>query len=244
MYKGGVNLKYNLKNIFQKYNGIKYISYIFMIIASCILFISFIPVDNKAIKSSAELRIKNTDISLENSNATEADSSSIAVKTFVKNRYNSVNQLISKYFTALLSNDNSELAKYSNNVENIDANKRLIWQYIESYQSIDCYTMPGMINDTYIVVATYQVKYKDSLSVVPYLDYFYICTDMSGNIYISNNTMNEEVSAYNQIMYQDNTIKELSQTVSNEYENVLKNDSKLADLINSIQRNNANGNSN
>ena len=66
------------------------------------------------------------------------------------------------------------------------------------------------------------------------LDYFYISTDLSGNIYITNKAVSEEILAYNQLMYENNTIKGLEQLVANEYDTALKNDEQLAEFVNNL----------
>lgn len=227
-------MKYRLKDIFNKHI-FKYVSYILILVAVVVIIISLLPVKSVTISSSAEIVIRNT-----NSEVIETasePSSTIAVKTFAKNGYPNINHLIVGYYNALMTNDDGKISKYTDSVQNIDPYKRLInAQYIESYENIDCYTMPGLIDNTYIVVVSYQLKYKNFTTLTPYLDYFYICTDSSSNIYISNKSLSGEVEAYNDLMYENNVIKELSQYVSAEYEITLKNDIQLAEFINSIQQ--------
>jgi len=235
--KGGVTLKYRLEEIFEKYNIFKYASYMLILVAVLVIIIAFLPVNSsKATFSTGEVVIRNTDSDAIETVSGETSSALISVKTFSKNGNSFINQLVGRYYDALMANDDTKLSKYTDSVQNIDPLKRMInSQYIESYQSLDCYTMTGMIEGTYIVVALYQVKYKGISTVTSYLDYFYVCTDLSGNIYITNKAVSDEVSSYNQLMYENNTIKGLEQLVANEYDTALKNDIQLAEFVKNLQ---------
>lgn len=213
-----------------------------IVLAVGVIIIAFLPVNKKTKYSSAEVVIRNTESEvLETAtNATaanEASSEAISVRTFVKNGYPNINVLVGRYYDALMSNDDTKLSKYTDSVENIDPLKRIInAQYIESYQNIDCYTMTGMVEGTYIVAVLYQVKYKNISTVTSYLDCFYVCTDMSGNIYITNKPVSDEISAYNQLMYESNTIRSLAQYVASEYDAALKSDDQLAEFVQNLQQ--------
>ena len=235
--KGGVTLKYRLEEIFKKYNIFKYVSYMLILIAVVVIIIAFLPVNSKTTYSTGEVVIRNAESDVIETALGETGSAIISVKTFSKNSYPIINQLVGRYYDALMSNDGTKLSKYTDSVENIDPLKRIInSQYIESYQGLDCYTMTGLIEGTYIVVVLYQVKYKNILTVTSYLDYFYVCTDLSGNVYITNKAVSDEISAYNQLMYENNTIKGLEQFVANEYDTALKNDEQLAEFVKNLQQ--------
>ena len=230
-------MKYRLEEIFKKYNIFKYVSYMLILIAVVVIIIAFLPVNSKTTYSTGEVVIRNAESDDIETALGETGSATISVKTFSKNNYPIINQLVGRYYDALMSNDGTKLSKYTDSVENIDPLKRIInSQYIESYQGLDCYTMTGLIEGTYIVVVLYQVKYKNILTVTSYLDYFYVCTDLSGNVYITNKAVSDEISAYNQLMYENNTIKGLEQFVANEYDTALKNDEQLAEFVKNLQQ--------
>ena len=235
--KGGVKLKYRLEEIFKKYNIFKYVSYMLILVAIVVIIIAFIPMNTKMPYSNGDVVIRNQNSDVMETVAGETSDGLISVKTFSKNGYPIINQLVGKYYDALMANDDTKLSKYTDSVENIDPLKRKInAEYIESYQSLDCYTMTGIIEGTYIVVSLYQVKFKNIATVTSYLDYFYVCTDLSGNIYITNKAVSDEVSSYNQLMYENNTIKGLEQLVAIEYDTALKNDEQLAEFVKNLQQ--------
>ena len=235
--KGGVKLKYRLEEIFKKYNIFKYVSYVLILVAVLVIIIAFLPVNSKKTFSSGEVIIRNSQLDVNETTPGETSSTLISVKTFSKNGFPMINQLVGKYYDSLMTNDDTKLSKYTDSVENIDPLKRIInSQYIESYQSLDCYTMEGMIEGSYIVVALYQIKYKNISTVASYLDYFYVCTDISGNIFITNKAVSDEISAYNQLMYENNMIKGLEQLVASEYDTALKNDEQLAAFVKNLQQ--------
>ena len=237
--KGGAKLKYRLEEIFKKYNIFKYVSYMLILVAVVVIIIAFLPVRSNTTStySPGGVILRNANSDMIETSINETNSALISVKTFSKNGYPIINQLVGKYYDALMANDDTKLSKYTDSVENIDPLKRIInSQYIESYQSLDCYTMTGIIEGTYIVVALYQVKYKNISTVTSYLDYFYVCTDLSDNVYITNKAVSDEVSAYNQLMYENNTIKGLEQLVANEYDTALKSDEQLAGFVKNLQQ--------
>ena len=234
--KGGVTLKYRLEEIFKKYNIFKYVSYMLILVAVLVIIIAFLPANNKKY-STGEVVFRNAQSDVIETAPGEMSSTLISVEAFSKNDYPMINQLVERYYASLMTNDDIKLSKYTDSVENIDPLKRIInSQYIESYQSVDCYTMTGMIEGTYIVVVLYQVKYKGISTLTSYLDYFYVCTDLSGNIFITNKAVSDEITAYNQLMYENNTIKGLEQLVANEYDTALKNDEQLAAFVKNLQQ--------
>ena len=61
--------------------------------------------------------------------------------------------------------------------------------------------------------------------------YCYVCTDASGNLYVSNKEPGEDVSSYNDMMYKNSSITSIAQSVAAEYDNKLSTDSELSSLV-------------
>ena len=63
---------------------------------------------------------------------------------------------------------------------------KVLSEYIESYDNLQVYTKQGYDADSYFVSVVYDIKFKDVDTLNPSMDFFYICTDDEGKLYIDN----------------------------------------------------------
>ena len=142
-------------------------------------------------------------------------------KQFVRNGSETVNILIENYCDALKEGNEEMLAKYTDSTADIDGTYKSIFaRYVEDVTDINCYTMNGMLNNTYIVFVTYNVRY-----------YGYVCTDASGNLYVSNKEPGDDVSSYNEMMYKSTQITDIVAKVAEEHDRKLDEDKELAAFV-------------
>lgn len=160
--------------------------------------------------------------------ALKADSS----KQFVRNRSETVNILIENYCDALKEGNEEMLAKYTDSTADIDGTYKSIFaRYVEDVTDINCYTMNGMLNNTYIVFVTYNVRYYGYSTIIPATMYCYVCTDASGNLYVSNKEPGDDVSSYNEMMYKSTQITDIVAKVAEEHDRKLDEDKELAAFV-------------
>lgn len=211
---------------------------VLLLMTALALILALLPVNFGKFKSDIDVNIRKniseTFAELQQAVPQQASTavSTAAGKTFVRNGNEDVNLLVACYYKALIEDDAASLARYTDKVQNIDPLVRSIYaKLISEVTDLSCYTMNGMLSETYIVVATSYMHFKDFDSVLPNLNYFYICTDGSGNLYISNVEPGEDVQSYNQLMYKNSSIVGIINQFAAEYDAKLDEDEALADFL-------------
>lgn len=147
---------------------------------------------------------------------------------FKNNAYPEVNALIMDYYNAVTQGDVDKVLTLSNNVYETEKIRiREISKYIESYPSVEIYTKPGPIADSYLAYVNYQVKFAGYDNLAPGIQTFYICTAEDGTLYMNEGSVEEYITDYiKQINMQDDVV-ELFNKVAVEYNDLIVNDPNL-----------------
>lgn len=157
--------------------------------------------------------------------------------TFTVGSNEKINSLIENYYEALAAGNEERLAKYTDNVEGMSYEYRRIFsEYVEQVNEIDCYTMNGLLPNTFIVVAISNLSYKGYETQLPNVDKFYVCMDASGNYYVSNKEPADDVDAYNEMMYKNAAMAEIISKYARIYDEKLKENQELADFVSGFRQ--------
>lgn len=224
------NMKLNWEN--AREFVIKNLRYILVVILLIVLVVVLVQCSSKDKEKSAKKAEEESVevIPVEEPEEAEAESDELQV-----NAYENVNALVSQYFTALQTGDIESYKKICNDLsaeDQVRITKKS--EFIESYQNIVCYSKKGPIDNSYIVFAYYEIKFKDVASVAPGLKSLYICTDDSGALYINDAELDAEVEAYiNQLAAEDD-VKQLIETVNAKYNEVVSADQQLRVFITNL----------
>ena len=119
--------------------------------------------------------------------ALENSEQPISDQEYDKDENEQVHDLIGAYYTCYAEGDTDSILEYAYPMS--DAEKSYIQMYsgyVEEYQDITCYTKNGAEDGSYVVSATFEVKYQDVDTVAPGMDFFYVKTDDNGDLYIDN----------------------------------------------------------
>lgn len=105
--------------------------------------------------------------------------------------------LIDQYFTAKQAADAETIYRLFgwDDLTGIDDLRRLLQydaRYTDGYRNIVCYTRQGLTEDSYLVYVSYDLKFKNSLTLAPGLQWNYIKTKEDGSLYL---TDSESLSA-------------------------------------------------
>ena len=120
-----------------------------------------------------------------------------AAEPLLENAYPEVNELITRYYAALQSDDLDtvkSLLDYSEDKELLRMQENS--SHIESYNNIVCYTKSGLEPDSYVVYACYDVKFEGFDTLVPGLTPFYVSKNAEGSFYIHDWEHDPEAAAY------------------------------------------------
>ena len=101
-----------------------------------------------------------------------------------------VQDLIDRYFTAKQAADAETIYQLFGweDLTGIDDLRRLLQydaRYTDGYRNIVCYTRQGLTEDSYLVYVSYDLKFKNSLTLAPGLQWNYIKTKEDGTLYLT-----------------------------------------------------------
>lgn len=140
--------------------------------------------------------------------------------------------LVQRYFEAAKTADADTLNQIVETDTPFDAERlKMESEYIESYSNISCYTIPGIVDGTYIVYVYYEVKFLTIDTKAPSLVRFYICENSDGSMYINRRAMDGEVASYMHEVENWQEIRELSTDVNNKLKEAIDSDEKLKQFV-------------
>ena len=107
---------------------------------------------------------------------------------------------------------------------------------IEEYQTIDCYTLAGPEEGSFMVYVYSEVKVKEIDTLVSGLDGFYIRTNDAGKMMITMGEVSEEVEAQLTADREREDVAKLIQDVNRKFAEEVKNDGQLAEYYEELQK--------
>jgi len=100
-------------------------------------------------------------------------------------------------------------------------------EFIEGYSNISCYTIDGIVDGTYIVYISYDIKFLGIDTKVPSLVRFYICENEDGSMYINFRRQDGEVLTYMQEVASWQEVRDLVTQINVQAEDAYASDAKL-----------------
>ena len=84
------------------------------------------------------------------------------------------------------------MKQLTDNLDAADEAKVTNSTYIESYNDITVYTKPGLTDDSYVVYASYKLKFTDIKAEAPGLSQLYVMKNEDGSYIIHNDSSDEK----------------------------------------------------
>ncbi len=142
------------------------------------------------------------------------------------NAYPEVNDLIGRYYDALEAGDSAtalEINSYLSESEQMYIVE--MGEYIDRFTTIEVYTKPGPVENSYLAYVYYELKFVGSDVEGPGMGAYYVCCDAEGKYYINENPNEpEEVTTYIEEMSLQDDVVELNNRVSVEFNELITND--------------------
>lgn len=150
-----------------------------------------------------------------------------------------IDELIQKYFTSMANNDIETLRQILVEVLPEDeVSVKTGSEQIEQYDNVVCYTKTGNVENSYIVFASYEVKFVGINTTAPGLLSFYVITKEDGSLCIQNK-LDEEVKDYIQdIIVEDKEVADLFEASQKRYEQALSDDADLKAFVEGLESKN------
>lgn len=144
-----------------------------------------------------------------------------------KNAYANVNELMQSFCTAMADGDMDTVKA----IKDYNSDKEIITyqeksEFIERYDNINCYTKPGIEDNTYFVYVTYDVKFKDIETTAPGLNAFYVYTSEDGSLKIDGDTEENIKAAFKLVTNQDDVV-DLYNKINVSYTEAIASDEAL-----------------
>ncbi|MFV0342819.1 MAG: hypothetical protein ACK5JH_07975 [Anaerocolumna sp.] len=146
-----------------------------------------------------------------------------------KNSNKEINELITKYLNAKLAGTVDEFETLVNDktlIDIDDLNRKT--KYIEKYDNLTCYTKEGPEENTYLVYAYHEVKFKSIETLAPAMNEFYVKANEDGSLYIYLGAIDQETEKYFEEIRESDDVMDLIYTVNNKLDKILEKDTDLA----------------
>lgn len=146
-----------------------------------------------------------------------------------------VNNLVNQYFTAMATGDTdtlSSLCSELDDTEKIRIQKKA--EYTENYDNFVCYTKPGPEDNSYIVFAYYEIKFKNIDTMAPGLTSLYVKTAEDGTLYVYDGELDDNVSAYIKAIAAQDDVVDLLNKVDTKYSDASDADSTLKSFMEAL----------
>ncbi len=144
--------------------------------------------------------------------------------------YPEVNQLIYSYYQALADGNLDTLDRIYNKLDETDRLKiQKKSDYIDHYENIICYTKPGPIEDSFMVFASYEVKFKDYDSLAPGMNVWYVHRNEAGEYFIDDDDTDwaPNLIQYLKAVTTQDDIVDLNNRINVAYNDVVTNDKEF-----------------
>ena len=177
---------------------------------------------------------------------TELEQEVLELGAYAENEVPEINDLVSRYYAAYAAGNLEELVTLADPVSDMEKSYiQLMSQYVESYDNLNCYTKRGEEENTYLVSATFGMKFSGVEGTLPGLDFFYVRMNEAGALYIDNlyssfnsemkeQATSETVDALIDKFQQDTDVQKLKEDFQRKYTEVIENDVNLQNQVNTV----------
>ena len=149
----------------------------------------------------------------------------------VKDAIPEINQLITDYYSAMMSFDMEWMEGLVSDITRIDQNLiRAKLEYIESISNIVCYTTEGPTEGTYRVYVYYDLKLKGIDTLAPALSAMYLSQSSDGNYVIYLSEIDEDAQNFIDAADSSIDVELLSSLVSERFNNVINSDAAMKEF--------------
>ena len=147
-----------------------------------------------------------------------------------------ISELVSRYFEAI---KNADVESLETIIRPADAHEseevmKKKAQRSEGYLNIQCYSLPGPAENSYIVYVYYEEKYINIETPAPAMNRFYICRAEDGSYYIDKNARTQEYTDYLAEISQRDDVVSLIDVVNIRLKQALDADPNLNEFMNKI----------
>ncbi len=155
---------------------------------------------------------------------------------YEENAYADVNSLVSSYLGAMSSGDTVTMASLSSSLsDDMKAFYEAQAKYVGNYSNYNVYTKKGPAENSYFLLATYDLLIEGQTTPLPALISLYVCRNDAGALYINSESLTADEEAYILELVAQKDFAELINQVEMDYNSALEADSNLAAAANALK---------
>ena len=198
--------------------------FVIILVAAALIFAVIVITSRKGNKDRQEIQTVVDVTENQNNNNNQ-------IQSLEKDGVPAVKELVQNYFDAVKNADVKTLTKIvaQETPFSEEALKKQC-EYVESYENIVCYTVPGITENTYLAYVYYEIKFIGIDTKAPSMIRLYICQNEDGSLYIDKNAKDGEIAAYMQEVAGWESVRELVANVNTRYQEACVKDEALKNL--------------
>lgn len=144
-----------------------------------------------------------------------------------------IKELIENYYAAQVTGDMDTIYTLVDVLDDSEALRiEETSKYLEDFPTLDIYTKPGPVENSYLVYISLTEKFKDYEQPIPGMEVQYVCVDDNGRYYISYGDNGDESELeYIRIASLQDDVIDLSNKINVEYNNMVAEDEVLKQFL-------------
>lgn len=148
---------------------------------------------------------------------------------YEENAYDDVNSLVSSYLGAMSTGDTETMASLSSSLsDDMKAFYEAQAKYVGNYSNYNVYTKKGPAENSYFLLATYDLVINGQNTPLPALISLYVCRNDSGALYINSESLTADEEAYILELVAQKDFADLINQVEMDYNSALDANASLA----------------
>lgn len=144
-----------------------------------------------------------------------------------KDAHPEVTTLVEAFYTAWGQKDVAKMKELTDAFSKTDETKVTNVDYIEEYRNVEVYTKPGLEKNSYVVFASYDLKFKDVETPAPGLSVIYVYQNADGKYLIHNDESDADIQECIEKTRQEEDVKELVAQVEKALNDAIEGDESL-----------------
>lgn len=163
--------------------------------------------------------------------------------TLQENNEDAMKQLIESYLINTLTCDLQALEAIVTQIDNVRVEELLEKQkLIETYENVECYTVDGLEEGSFLVYVYYELKFTGIQTAAPGLTRLYVVTDEKGSLRVDNGLLRQEIETYIEENDGSAEVRKIIDTVNLKLEEAIGQDEQLRVFYENLSNHSANSN--
>ncbi|MCR5474238.1 MAG: SH3 domain-containing protein [Lachnospiraceae bacterium] len=155
---------------------------------------------------------------------------------YEENAYPDVNSLVSSYLGAMSTGDTETMASLSSSLsDDMKAFYEAQAKYVGNYSNYNVYTKKGPADNSYFLLATYDLLINGQNTPLPALISLYVCRNDSGSLYINSESLTADEEAYILELVAQKDFADLINQVELDYNSALDSNAALASAATALK---------